>query len=137
MLPQRTSDALEDWDLFVLRHSNMKNVAVHFVSALFFWLGPILAILISPYYLVLFFISGLIGAVGHYVYKDGAVNVKETTSSAQVVIFSTLMAYLFITKKYAAEIARVSLKYNDYTSGKISSNANPALFNQLGQRSNG
>ena len=131
MVPQRRDDSLENWDLFVLRHQNMKNVAVHFISCMMFWLGPVLAIAVHPLYWILFFGSGLVGTAGHYFFKDGTVDAREATSSLQVVVFSTLMAAFFITGRYPYEIQRVLRKWDLYKKGSIASHADSELFGKL------
>lgn len=132
MLPKRSNDSLENWDLFVLRHQQLSNVLVHFVSFLMFWLGPVLGILVHPLYWILFFTSGMVGVAGHYFLKDGTVDRKEATSSVEVVVFSSLMAVLFVTNSYSKEIDRVKRKYQQYISGTIPSHADAELFKKLG-----
>ena len=99
---------IKSWDQFVLRHQNIWNIRIHFVSALFFWVSPILSIFVHPLYICGLFMSGLIGAFGHFVTKDGGVNFRETTSEPNVVRFSTKMAYLYVLGKYKNEINRVN-----------------------------
>lgn len=131
MVPQRRNDALENWDLFVLRHQNLKNVAVHLVSFFMFWLGPIFGSWFHPLWWILFFASGLVGTAGHYFFQDGTVDAREATSSLQVVIFSSYMAALFMTGQYPREIKRVLNKWDLYRKGGIPNEADPALFNKL------
>ncbi|MBL7546162.1 MAG: hypothetical protein JNL11_20245 [Bdellovibrionaceae bacterium] len=132
MLPKRTDDALENWDLFVLRHQQKANIRIHFISFLMFWLGPILALAIHPIYWVLFFLSGMVGVAGHYFCKDGTVDRKEATSSVEVVVFSSLMAILFVSQSYDQEIVRVKRKYQSYLVGNIPSYADQDMFKKLG-----
>lgn len=134
MLPKRTNDSLENWDLFVLRHQHRANVLVHFVSFLMFWLGPILGIFVHPLFWILFFFSGIVGVAGHYFLKDGTVDRKEATSSVEVVVFSSLMAVLFLGNLYDQEIARVKRKYQLFQSGQIPSHADAELFKKLGKQ---
>lgn len=132
MLPKRTNDALENWDLFVLRHQNKANVRVHFVSFLMFWLGPVLGIAVHPIYWILFFASGMVGVAGHYFFRDGTVDRKEATSSVDVVVFSSMMAVMFAMNGYDREIERVNTKFQNYLAGKIPSYADEDMFKKLG-----
>lgn len=134
MFPKRTNESLENWDLFVLRHQDRSNVMIHFISFLMFWLGPALGILVSPYFWILFFTSGMMGVAGHYFFNDGTVDRKEATSSFEVVAFSSIMAVLFLKGSYGDEIERVKQKYHRYIIGKIPSHADVDLFKKLGQR---
>lgn len=133
MVPRKHPDALENWDLFILRHRNSANVAVHVVSFLMFWFSPVLAIAVSPYWLIGFFASGLVGTAGHYVFKDGTVDAREATSSLQVVHYSSIMAVLFVTGRWSREIRLTEKKYREFTEGRIGSVADPELFGKLGE----
>lgn len=125
-------ETLVDWDLFVLRHQNKKNVVVHFISFLFFWVSPVLALFVSPYFIIGFFLSGLIGTAGHYFFTDGTVDAKEATSSLQVVEFSSKMAYLFVIGRYWSEIIYVNAKWQKFKKGEITSTASSDMFSKLG-----
>jgi len=118
--------------LFVLRHQQLANVLVHFVSFLMFWLGPILGLFVHPLFWLMFFLSGMVGVAGHYFLKDGTVDRKEATSSVEVVVFSSLMAILFVSNSYQQEIERVKQKYQQFLSGNIPSHADAELFKKLG-----
>jgi hypothetical protein len=133
MAPRKHPDSLENWDLFVLRHRNTANVAVHLVSFLLFWISPVLAWAVSPFWLVGFFASGLVGTAGHYFFKDGTVDAREATSSLQVVHYSSVMAGLFVTGRWSREIRVTEAKYRDFVAGRIGSVADPELFAKLGE----
>ncbi len=122
----RSSRDLTDWDLFVMRHRSLPNVAVHFVSFLLFWLSPVLALAVNPLWWVGFFSSGLVGAFGHYVFKDGRVDAREATSSLQVVRFSSLMAFSFLRGRWPAEIRLVESRFADHEAGRIGADARPS-----------
>jgi hypothetical protein len=125
-------EVLINWDLFVLRHQNQKNVAVHLISFLMFWLCPLFAVAINPWFFLGFFLSGLVGTAGHYFFIDGTVDAKEATSSIQVVAFSSKMAFLFVTGKYGQEIQYVTQKWEKYKKGEIKSIADEEMFSKLG-----
>lgn len=72
------------------------------------------------------------GTFGHFVTRDGTVDRKEATSSLQVVVFSSLMAYLFACGNYSQEIERVRKKFALYERGLIPSEADETLFAKLG-----
>jgi hypothetical protein len=131
--PRKYSDRLENWDLFVLRHQKTPNIIVHIFSFLFFWVSPILAFTVSYWWLLGFFGSGLIGSVGHYLFKDGTIDVKEATSSLQVVHFSSLVVIFFILGKYTKHIELATQKYDLFKSGKITSVADPEMMGKLGK----
>lgn len=102
MLETHQPDA---WTLFVLRHRKPANIYFHLVACLFFWLSiPAAFYFHRPWLIGGFFISGLIGTSGHYLFGDGTVNRKEATSSPQVVYFSTRMVLLFLLGRYSSHI---------------------------------
>jgi hypothetical protein len=131
MYPRKHHDCLEDWDLFVLRHQKTSNLIIHLFSTFLFWFSPLLALLVSPWWLVGFFISGLVGGVSHLITNEGTAETKEVTSSLQVVHFSTTMSWLFITGKYRKEIEITKNKFRLYQAGKIRSIANPEHFKNV------
>lgn len=132
MKTSKDYSSLVNWDLFVLRHQNKKNVVVHFVSFLCFWFCPLLAIVVNPWWIIGFFLSGLIGTAGHYFFRDGTVDAKEATSSLQVVQFSSMMALLFVCGRYNDEITYVNNKWKSYKNGLIKSEADAEMFTKLG-----
>jgi hypothetical protein len=132
MAGNQGNNSLTDWDLFVLRHQSLPNVAVHFVSFLLFWLSPVLGLFFSPWWWFGFFASGLVGTAGHYFFKDGTVDKKEATSSLQVVQFSSAMAFLFIIGRYPKAIVDSKMKFRLYKQGRLPSSADPKLFEKLG-----
>lgn len=96
---------LTPWDLFVLRHRNTANLWVHFVSFIIYYASPVVALLTrNPWWLVGLPISGYLGALGHYVFKDGGVDVKEATFSPRVVTYVTIMFYKIARGTYFAEV---------------------------------
>ncbi len=97
--------ALTEWDRFVIRHRQPGNLAIHFVSFLFFFGSPIAALVFRSWWLLVpFFLSGLVGAAGHYIFDDGGVSVREATSSPQVVMFNVRMVYKVLSGSYGNDI---------------------------------
>jgi hypothetical protein len=102
---------LTPWDLFVLRHRKPGNLVVHFVSALLFFGTPVAAlVLMQPWLLEGFFSSGMVGAAGHYVFKDSGVSVREATVATEVPYFVLVMFYKIARGTYAADIERAMAK---------------------------
>lgn len=115
-----TSDVFGEWDLFILRHNTTPNVIGHIPSVFLFWGSPILAwIYNNPFFLIGFFVSGLVGTASHYLSKEGTVDAKEATSSFKAVLFSTTMAVLFILGAYKEQVLQAKEKLKRYLDGKI------------------
>ena len=128
----KTIDDLTNWDLFVLRHRNPVNIRIHLISVLIFWLGPVLALIHSPWWWIAFFGSGLVGSIGHYISDDGKVDAREATSSVRVIFFASKMALLFLVGRYGREVSQSEQKIELYERGQISSRADEELFVKLG-----
>lgn len=129
--PRRHADALEDWDMFVMRHRDPRNIWMHVLSFGLFWISPVLALMVSPWWWLGFLSSGLVGTAGHYVFKDGVVDFREATSRWQVVFYSSCMILLFLSGSYKEEIRISENKYDLFLHKKMPSVANPNLFTKI------
>lgn len=134
MGPRGRGDRLEAWDIFILRHQRYPNVVIHIFAASFFWFSPILAIIYSKWWWLGFFGSGLLGSLGHAIFRDGSVDVREATSRMQVVYFSTWMCVLFLCGRWRQEINMAEAQFEKFKSGKIPSAVEPELFLKLASR---
>jgi len=104
------SRKLSDWHRFVLRHTQLGNFVFHFISMLCFFVSPVVALVTkNPAWLLLFFISGMIGTAGHYIFKDGGVSVREATIKLMVPIYVLRMFASLLKGQYAQEIKNAQL----------------------------
>jgi hypothetical protein len=106
-------DALTPWERFVVRHTKAGNLAVHFVSMLLFFGAPPLALVTwSPWPLLGFAVSGLVGTAGHVIFRDGTVSVRESTAQPEVPYYVLIMFWKIARRQYAAEVeaARTKLR---------------------------
>lgn len=102
-----SSGEVSSWDVFVLRHTHPTNLRIHVVSFAMFWGGPLLALAFwSPWPLVLFALSGVVGGFGHHVTGDSGVSVREATSSPLTVLYASFVVVLHLSGRYAPHIAR-------------------------------
>jgi hypothetical protein len=100
---------LESWDLFVIRHQKPTNLAGHFVSFLMFYGGPAFALATgSPWGWFVFFASGGVGALSHFLTGDGKVNLREATSSPLVVFYVTRLFWRVFRGTYQQDIQRAN-----------------------------
>ena len=107
-----SKEPLSNWERFVIRHSKRSNLRIHFVSFLMFWGGLFIPLIVGDYrWLGLFFISGLMGAFGHWVTGDGTVSPKEATRDPQVVFFVTLMFLKIAKGTYFREVEEAKKRY--------------------------
>ena len=109
--PLTAANKVSAWEDFILRHTHPGNLALHFVSMLMFYGSPVALLLTqNHYWCVPFFLSGLVGTGGHYLFRDGGVSVKESTSSPTVVFFVLIMFYKIARGTYFQEIAQAKQK---------------------------
>lgn len=95
---------MSSWDRFVLRHQKPGNLAVHFVSMLCFFGSPVAALAArDARYLAFFFASGLIGGLGHWLFDDGRVDLRELTSRPEVPHYVVVMFWRLLTGRYAED----------------------------------
>ena len=134
---QKPQNTLSSWNVFVLRHQKTPNIIFHVISCLLFWLSVPVAFLIKqPYLAAGFFLSGLVGTLGHFLFKDGSVNRREATSSLQVVHYSTKMVVMFLAGRYQTQILEAKVKFQSYLAGEISSDCSKAeIAEKLGEDS--
>ncbi len=112
----RSMEALTTWERFVLRHTQPGNLAVHFVSLLLFFGSPLVALIAwSPWPLLGFVFSGAVGTLGHVLFRDGAVSVRESTSQPEVPYYVVRMFWLLARGRYAGEIAAARAKRDGLT----------------------
>jgi BASS family bile acid:Na+ symporter len=108
---QAMETVLTDWEVFVLRHKNPYNVAIHVVSFLMFWSGPLLWLISGDWpWLFLTMASGSVGTFGHWVTKDSHVSFKEATHSLAAVRYSSKMSLLALMGQYTRVVAAVEAK---------------------------
>jgi len=101
------ASAMTSWDVFVLRHTHPTNLRIHVVSFAMFWGGPLLALALwSPWPLLLFALSGVVGGLGHHLTEDSYVSAREATSSPLTVLYASFVVVLYLTGRYAPHIAR-------------------------------
>lgn len=102
---------LTAWERFVLRHTRPGNLAIHFVSMLLYFGSPLVALLLwSPWPLVGFVVSGVVGTSGHYLFRDGSVSVRESTARPEVPYYVVVMFWKIARGEYGREIAAARAK---------------------------
>ncbi len=113
------SKKMSDWHRFVLRHTNVGNFIFHFISLVFFFGGPVAALVTwESYWLLPFFISGMVGTAGHYLFRDGSVSVKEATIQIMVPFYVMRMFYLLLKGKYSEELKNARVARHSAASAK-------------------
>jgi len=105
------TEPLTEWETFILRHQKPGNLAVHFVSWLMFFGGPLIALLtFNPWWLSLFLLSGATGAAGHFIFGDSGVSLREATSNLSVPVFVSRMFWDLLRGKYWSQVQEAQRK---------------------------
>lgn len=118
----QATNALGDWDLFVLRHHKPSNLLLHFVSAVLFFGSPVYGLVTRDLsWFAWFCLSGCVGSGAHYLTRDGTVTLRQGTSSPRVVAFNLRMWWRLFTGRYASDVvrARALLAHHQTSSGKM------------------
>jgi hypothetical protein len=103
---QGDAGVLTRWDRFVLRHRKPGNLAIHAVSALLYFGCPVVALALrSPWPLIGFAVSGLVGSAGHHLFRDGVVDAREASFAAEVPGYVVRMFYRLARGRYRTDIA--------------------------------
>ena len=107
-----------EWQAFVLRHQKAGNLLFHLVSSLWFFGGPIWTLATGQWYgLGLFMLSGGLGALGHYLFRDGGVSVREATFQLSVPYFVLKMFTQILLRQYKQTTAQ-ALKARQACAGR-------------------
>ena len=95
------------WDIFVLKHQNRYNIALHFFGVIIFY-GLLAAALAwrNPWLLLLLPSSQLVGLIGHYFFERSHIDWQDAVFSVRASRCLNKMFYQLITGKYQDEIAR-------------------------------
>jgi hypothetical protein len=83
---------------------------------IFFWGGPLLFIITQNWYFwIMFFVSGMIGSIGHLIGTDPGVNLREATSSPAAALMATYMVVRVILGKYQKDIIQAEAYFVEST----------------------
>jgi hypothetical protein len=99
------TNELTNWQRFILRHSDPLNLKFHFVSWLMFFSGLLLPVVTgNPWWLLAFFLSGSVGALGHRISGEGDFSLTEGTIDIRIPFYVTVMFYRIWKGIYFEEV---------------------------------
>ena len=97
------------WDIFIFKHQNRYNIALHFFGVIIFY-GLLVAALAwrNAWLLLLLPCSQLVGLVGHYFFERSHIDWQDAVFSVRASRCLNKMFFQLITGKYQGEIARAN-----------------------------
>lgn len=117
----RINDSIRDhpftdyWDIFVLKHQNPWNIALHAAGVLIFY-GLLLAAYATSNPLLLFLLplSQLTGLAGHYLFERSHIDLRDAVFSIRASRCLNRMFYGLITGTYKDELIRTNRILREY-----------------------
>jgi hypothetical protein len=105
------------WDIFVLKHRNPYNVALHVLGVIIFYGLLIVAWLTrNPWLLLLLPLSQVVGLAGHYFFERSHIDLQDAVFSFRASRCLNRMFFKLITGGYGQEIRRRNETLRDYQS---------------------
>lgn len=96
------------WDVFLLKHRNPRNVALHCLAFVLMYLIPILAIVFQDWRVLLLWpLSQLTGLLGHRLFEPTPVDPRDTVFSWRALSSLHRMFFAVLSGRYAREQQRV------------------------------
>jgi N-acyl-D-aspartate/D-glutamate deacylase len=105
------------WDIFVLKHRNPYNIALHACGVIIFYgllIGALLAR--NPWLLLLTPLSQLAGLAGHYFFERNHIDLQDAVFSIRASRCLNRMIFKLITGGYGQEIHRRNEALREYQS---------------------
>jgi N-acyl-D-aspartate/D-glutamate deacylase len=106
------------WDIFVLKHQNPYNVALHIFGVIIFY-GLLIAAWLTrnPWLLLLLPLSQLVGLAGHYFFERSHIDHQDAVFSFRASRCLNRMFFKLITGGYGNEIRRINEALREYQLG--------------------
>ena len=129
-LRNRINDTIPDhpftdyWDVFLLKHRNPINIALHFLGVIIFYGLIVLAVAFgNPWLLLMLPLSQLVGLAGHYFFERSHIDLQDAVFSFRASRCLNKMFLYVLTGKYRQEIERAVKALNEYLMAKSKTEA--------------
>ncbi|MGH9752685.1 MAG: Mpo1-like protein, partial [Blastocatellia bacterium] len=105
------------WDIFVLKHQNPYNIALHVCGVIIFY-GLLVAVWLTrnPWLLLLLPLSQVVGLAGHYFFERSHIDLQDAVFSFRASRCLNRMFFKLITGGYGQEIRRRNEALREYQS---------------------
>jgi hypothetical protein len=103
------------WDIFVMKHRNPYNIALHFLGVIVFYAIVAAAIFArNPWLLFLLPLSQIVGLVGHYFFERSHIDLQDAVFSVRASRSLNKMFLRIVTGKYKEDIHRANQELSEY-----------------------
>ncbi|MEW6209317.1 MAG: Mpo1-like protein [Acidobacteriota bacterium] len=120
-LKNRIDDSLIDhpftdyWDIFVLKHQNPYNIALHALGVIIFYgLIALAAITRNPWALLFLPLSQMVGLVGHFLFERSHIDLRDALFSVRASRCLNRMFLRVIAGRYNEDIRRAREALREY-----------------------
>lgn len=110
------------WLIFVMKHQNRWNIALHFFGVIIFYGVLALALILrNPWLLLLLPLSQTVGLLGHYFFERSHIDLQDAVFSIRASRCLNKMFLRIVTGKYGQDIEKANdeLKAYQLARGKI------------------
>jgi N-acyl-D-aspartate/D-glutamate deacylase len=103
------------WDIFVLKHQNPFNIALHALGVVIFY-GLLIAAFATTHYWLLLLLpaSQIVGLIGHYCFERSYIDLQDALFSLRASGSLNRMFFLLIKGTYNEEVAQKNRVLRDY-----------------------
>ncbi len=123
-LRDRVSDEIIDhpfteyWEVFLLKHQDPRNVAAHCLGVIV-WYGLAAAAVArrEPWMLLLLPVSQIIGLVGHFLFEQSHIDLRDAAFSVRASRALNRMFWRVITGRYFLDVRRARRRLEAYLEG--------------------
>src|SRR6267142_162871 len=103
------------WDVFVFKHQQPRNVAMHCIAVLLMYCAVgSLVLTASPWWLLLALFSQAFGFAGHMLFERNHVDVRDAVFSWRASWCLNRMLFAVLLGRYWGEVGRVRLSFAEY-----------------------
>ncbi len=120
-LKNRISDSIIDhpftdyWDIFVLKHQNSYNIALHLLGVIIFYGLLLCAAVARNWWMLLFLpLSQLVGLVGHFLFERSHIDLQDALFSFRASRCLNRMFLRVITLRYGEDVRRANEALREY-----------------------
>lgn len=110
------------WEIFVMKHQNRWNIALHLLGVVIFYGVLALALILrNPWLLLLLPLSQTVGLLGHYFFERSHIDLQDAVFSIRASRCLNKMSVRIITGKYGEDIDKANGELKAYllARGKI------------------
>jgi hypothetical protein len=103
------------WDVFVMKHQNRLNIALHFLGVIIFYGALALAVAFrNPWLLLMLPASQLVGLMGHYFFERSHIDLQDAVFSLRASRCLNKMFLRIIAGKYGEDIKRANAELKSH-----------------------